>query len=227
MQAALNRLNSGNHITTTYRTSVFAVNNSYQAVAVAHDVLENPTQFQEYLYTGIEQENANNLETADVMINDEKPETTEYSLQETQILDRLSRFSQDLDSRWKGALFSLNPNNPDATRHFCTSAREIFTEIFDSRAKDEVVFAALPNCEKTKNGKASRRSKIRYFLHKKGFVSDVVEDFIDKDMDNILELFHVLSKGTHGQAGTYSFEKLYSVKKRVEDGLIFLCDIAI
>ena len=141
-------------------------------------------------------------------------------------MNRLADLSKDLDDRWKGALFSLNPANPDAARHFCTSAREIFTEIFDSKAKDADVFATFPTCEKTDRGNATRRVKIRYFLHKKGFRDNDVEDFIEKDMQNILDLFHILSTGTHGEAGKYTFEKLFAIKKRVEDGLIFLCDIA-
>jgi len=227
IQSELRRLNSSSRVsTTTYRTSVYAVNNSYQAVATTYDYLDNPTPFQEYVYSRIEQENANNLETANVVIDDVQPDTPVYSLQDTKIMNHLSHISKDLDDRWKGALFSLNPANPDATRHFCTSAREIFTEIFDSKAKDVDVFAILPNCEKTDRGNATRKSKIRYFLNKKGLVDADVEDFIDKDMQNILELFHILSTGTHGEAGKYTFEKLATVKKRVEDGLIFLCDIA-
>ena len=227
IQSEFRRLNSSSRTTTTtYRASVYAVNNSYQAVATTYDYLDNPTPFQEYVYSGIEQENANNLETANVVIDDIQPDTPVYSLQDTKIMNRLSHISKDLDDRWKGALFSLNPANPDATRHFCTSAREIFTEIFDSKAKDDDVFAIFPNCEKTDRGNATRKSKIRFFLNKKGLVDADVEDFIDKDMQNILDLFHILSTGTHGEAGKYTFEKLATVKQRVEDGLIFLCDIA-
>jgi hypothetical protein len=141
-------------------------------------------------------------------------------------MDRLLSLSSDLDNRWKGALFSLNPNNPDATRHFCTSAREIFTEIFDTKATDNDVFAVLPNCQRTNNGNATRRSKIQYFLHRKGIDDSDVETFIDSDINNILELFHTLSDGTHGAAGRYTINQLTVIKKRVEDGLIFLCDIA-
>ena len=227
IKAELRRLNSSpSRSVTTYRTSVFAVNSSYQAVANTYDYLDNPTPFQEYIYSGIEQENANNLETANVVIDDLQPDVLVYSLQDTSVMNRLSLISKDLDDRWKGALFSLNPANPDATRHFCTSAREIFTEIFDSKAKDADVFAVFPNCDKTDRGNATRKSKIRYFLSKKGLVDSDVEDFIEKDMQNILELFHILSTGTHGEAGKYTSEKLATIKKRVEDGLIFLCDIA-
>jgi hypothetical protein len=188
--------------------------------------MEVGTPFQEYIYEGIEQENANNLTAANVVLDNAEPTKPEYSLQNTQIMNRLSLISVDLDSRWKGALFSLSPQNPDATRHFCTSAREIFTEIFDTKATDRDVFAAMPDCEKTDRGNASRRAKIKFFLTRKGFVDGDVETFIDDDITNILELFHTLSVGTHGAAGRYTMNQLAAIKKRVEDGLIFLCDIA-
>jgi len=227
IQNELRRLNSSSRVgVTTYRTSVMAVNTSYQTVASTYDHLDNPTPLQEYIYSSIEQENANNLETANAIMDEVQPSALLYSLQDTKIMLRLSLISQDLDDRWRGALFSLNPANPDAARHFCTSAREIFTEIFDRKAPDADVFAVFPSCEKTDRGNATRRAKIRYFLHRKGFRDDNVEDFVEKDMQNILELFHVLSTGTHGEAGKYTIEKLSAIKKRVEDGLIFLCDIA-
>lgn len=228
IQSELRKLNSSASVrtVTTYRTSVNAVHSSYQNVAANYDTLENISPFQEYVYSSIEQENANNLETANVVLDDAQPDTTEYSLQDTKIMSRLSSISKDLDDRWKGALFSLNPANPDATRHFCTSAREIFTEIFDSKATDNEVFLTFPNCEKTERGNASRRSKIKFFMHKKGLHDVSAETFVEDDIENILELFRVLSTGTHGASGKYTFPQLASIKKRVEDGLIFLCDIA-
>ena len=228
IQSELRKLNSSTstRTVTTYRTSVNTMHSSYQNASANYDILESTTPFQEYVYSTIEQENANNLETANVVLDDAQPGVPEYSLQDTKILGKLSSISKDLDDRWKGALFSLNPVNPDATRHFCTSAREIFTEIFDSKATDKDVFLAFPNCEKTERGNASRRSKIKFFMHKKGFHDALVETFVEDDIDNILELFHVLSTGTHGASGKYTFPQLASIKKRVEDGLIFLCDIA-
>lgn len=170
---------------------------SYQNVAANYDMLENTTPFQEYMYSTIEQENANNLETANVVLDDAQPDAPEYSLQDSKIMSQLSSISKDLDDRWKGALFSLNPANPYATRHFCTSAREIFTEIFESKATYKEVFQSFPNCERTERGNASRRSKIKFFMHRKGFHDVSAEAFVENDIDNILELFHVLSTGTH------------------------------
>ena len=228
IQSELRKLTSSSsaRIVTTYRTSVDVLHTSYRNVAANYDMLENVSPFQDFIYSSIEQENANNLEAANVVLDNAQPEVPEYSLQDTKIMNRLSSISKDLDDRWKGALFSLNPINPDAARHFCTSAREIFSEIFDSKATDGDVFSAFPDCKKTDRGNASRQSKIKYFMYKKSLDDATAESFVENDIANILELFHVLSTGTHGASGKYTYEQLSSIKKRVEDGLIFLCDIA-
>lgn len=213
-------------VTTTYTTSVLSLNTIYGHVASYYDTLDHPSDFEDRFYSDIEQENANSLETANAIVNDALPEAAASSIQDSVITEQLARISVDLYNRWRGALFSLNPSNPDATRHFCTSAREVFTEIFNIKAPDELVLLELPNCEKTPNGSVTRRSKIRFFLSKKGISNTNAENFVEEDITNILELFHTLSDGTHGEAGRYGLDKLYAVKKRVEDGLLFLCNIA-
>ena len=123
-----------------------------------------------------------------------------------------------------GAIYALNPKNPDATRHFCTSTREIFIQIIDTKAKEDDVIKVFPNCEKTENGSVTRRSKIKYLLYQKG-VNDVdMEEFIHSDIENILSLLYELNGGTHGKSGKYTINQLKSIKKRAERGLNFLCE---
>lgn len=225
IKSELSKLNSGLRITTTYSTSVRTLNVSYQRVTDNYEVLENTNSKQEQLYDLIEQENANNLVVANTLNNPNDTAEIEGSLNDSMIGDTLKILSPDLNDRWNGALYSLNPKNPDATRHFCTSSREIFTDIFDNYAHDEEVFNMFPNCDKTERGNATRRWKIKYFLNKKGIELKGAEEFIDNDIDNILELYHILSDGTHGYAGRYTFIQLKAIKKRVEDGILFLCNI--
>lgn len=225
IKSELSKLNSGLRITTTYSTSVRTLNVSYQRVTDNYEVLENTNSKQEQLYDLIEQENANNLVVANTLNNPNDTAEIEGSLNDSMIGDKLKILSPDLNDRWNGALYSLNPKNPDATRHFCTSSREIFTDIFDNYAHDEEVFNMFPNCDKTERGNATRRWKIKYFLNKKGIELKGAEEFIDNDIDNILELYHILSDGTHRYAGRYTFIQLKAIKKRVEDGILFLCNI--
>ncbi len=133
--------------------------------------------------------------------------------------------STDLDDRWNGAVFSLNPQNPDAARHFCTSAREILTQILQLKAPDADVIALLPDCDRTPDGSPTRRSKIRYFLARRDMAAENLEQFVEDDIENIVQLFNVFNKGTHGAAGTFDLSQLDAVKKRVENGIMFLTEI--
>ena len=221
----LRKLNSSLKMNTTYTISVKNLNNSYQNVSSYYSFLESANQQQKELYSLIENENVNNLMVANTLNNEQEQSSIDVSLNDSVIGDKLKILSPDLNDRWNGALFSLNPQNPDATRHFCTSSREIFTDIFDKYATDNDVFNMFPNCEKTEKGNATRRWKIKYFLNKKGIELAGAEEFIDNDIANILELYHILSDGTHGNAGKYTFIQLKAIKKRVEDGILFLCKI--
>ncbi|MBH1956128.1 hypothetical protein I8H84_00960 [Candidatus Saccharibacteria bacterium] len=223
INSELRRLNSS--YSTKYTVSVRTLNTAYEQVSTHYDNLESPTPFEDLFYSSVEQENANSIVTANTL-DDQPTDTGDESLSDTLIADNLEYFSADLDKRWRGALFSLNPANPDAARHFCTSSREIFTDLIELKAADKEVFSKFPDCEKTERGNATRRSKIKYLLDKKGIASEAAEDFVEKDIQNIINLFYTLSDGTHGEAGKYNNTKLLSVKKRVEDGIIFLSNIA-
>lgn len=178
------------------------------------------------LVTLSEREASNSAAVAEALIADE-PETL-ASTQDTGILEYLAGFSRDLCDRWRGALFSLSPGNPDAGRHFCTSVREIFTEIIDKWADNEDVLEADPNCELTPNKTGpSRRAKIRYLLKRKGVDSPEMLGFVEKDIDDILQLFHVFNEATHGPAGKHGLAKLHSIRHRVEGGIMFLAAVAL
>lgn len=173
-----------------------------------------------------EKEASNSAAVAEALMADESEATGEAS--DTGIVEYLAGFSQDLCDRWRGALFSLNPVNPDAGRHFCTSVREIFTEILEKWANNDDVVEADPSCELTPNGTGpSRRAKIRYLLKRKGADSPEMLGFVEKDIDDILQLFHVFNEATHGAAGKHGFAKLQSIRQRVEGGIMFLAAIAL
>ncbi len=226
LQKELNRFNNSQHMTTKYTISVKNLNSSYEKVNATYNQLNSTTKEKE-IFNYIEQENVNNLTVANTLISSDAEEDIGTELQDNVIGNQLKKLSDDLNNRWLGAIFALNPHNPDATRHFCTSTREIFTEIFDKYAKDKEVFSIFPDCDKTDRGTATRKSKIKYFLYKKGIDIKNADEFIDNDIDNILELYHILSDGTHGEAGRYNIIQLKAIKKRVEDGINFLCSIVI
>lgn len=144
------------------------------------------------------------------------------SLRATGITDELTSIDPDLNARWRGALYALNPRNPDAARHFCTSSREILARIVDGAASDAEVIAADPAAEITPDGTVSRRARIKHCLHRHG--SDEVElvDFVEADIDNVVALFSEFNQGTHGSAGLFSISQLGALKTRVEHAIQFL-----
>lgn len=173
-----------------------------------------------------EREMANSVAVANVLEGEQPTEEVD-GLENDALGAELKRISPDLDRRWRGAVFSLNPSNPDASRHFCASAREIFTQILEFKASDQDVVAWAPDCERTDQGTPSRRAKIRYMLHQKNLLDDPLEDFIGEDMDDIVGLFRSLNKGTHGDADVFDARQLHAIRKRVEDGILFLTKLAI
>lgn len=224
----LNKLRSGSTTVRyqTLRSSTLALNTHYESLELREqefDDLHNGAYFLDLS----EKENANSLEASNVLESDEAsaPVIDPSELVESEITDELSSISIELDNRWRGALFSLNPSNPDAARHFCTSAREVFVQILETRAPDDAVLAQDPECEKTDRNLPTRKSKIKYTLVNAGILNDAAVDFVDEDVRNVLQLFRIFNDGTHGSSGRYNLNKLLTIKNRVESGILYLSKI--
>ena len=172
-----------------------------------------------------EQETANSLDVTNVLLGETPEEDLDDDLALSAITSELAQISGDLDHRWHGAVYALSPRNPDAARHFCTSAREIMTTILDLKAPYAAVEAAHPGCQKTAKGTPTRRARIDYCLARKGLGDDALASFVDSDIGNVVDLFHVLSAGTHGPASKYGLDELQPLKRRVEDAILFLSKI--
>lgn len=176
---------------------------------------------------------ANSLELSQRLSAEDNGEVTEDAvnedeevLRESAVDEELSKLSDDFLRRWQGALFSLNPRNPDAARHFCTSVREIFTAILHKYAPDELVDQFFNDYAMDKNGRPTRRERIRYLLESKKLTSPEFFELVDEDISDILRLFDFFNKATHGSSGKFSLATLVGIKARVEDSIIFLAKIA-
>ena len=211
-------------IYTTFRTSVEDVHRTYVRLESAAETSRYDGRFNEVLDLS-EREAANNASVMNAMLGHPERVSGQESIQSTALDPILQLIGADLPERWHGALFSLNPSNPDAARHFCTSAREVLSNILDSRAPDQLVLAEMPACDRTRDGSPTRRSKIRFFLQRGNMAASALEDFIDEDMKNVLQLFREFNDGTHGSAGRFTLDQLWAIKKRVEHAVEFLWSI--
>lgn len=208
-----------------FRTSVHTLHNTYTRLEQRSETQTLGKSYNRVLDLS-EREAANSLQVMNSLLGTEaETEQPTDNLMNAALTDELRKISEDLDDRWQGAVFSLSPRNPDAARHFCTSAREVITQILEIKAQDTDVISLMPDCDRTDQGKPTRRAKIKFFLHRKGLTDDTLEEFVEQDMENIVELFSIFNDGTHGSAGKFDLNQLSSIKKRVEDGIMFLSQL--
>lgn len=200
------------------QASFRVLNEAYECVDVEAD---SWTETGAALADLAEAETANSAAATNALLG----EQAELPREDTRITNELRLISEDLDKRWRGALFSLDSRNPDAARHFCTSAREILTRMIDLEAPDKVVLAAVPDCGRLDDGRPIRRDKIGYLLSKSGSDYETMRNFVEKDVDDVMKLFRVFNDATHGDAGTLELNALRALKQRVEGAISFLSAI--
>jgi len=224
LQNELRRLSASrttSTVTVRYRTStslITAVGQSFGGVesAVESGRWADPDN----LLDLAEGETADSVAALNRLIAPEDP--GEGDLRSTALTTELTDIDPELHARWTGALFALNPKNPDAARHFCTSARELITMMLDREAPDSVVKAANPDYLDTPSGGVSRRAKIHYCLGRKGNDIEEMVEFVHADIDGVIGLFDDFNRGTHGAAGRFPLAELVVLKDRVERAVKFL-----
>lgn len=226
LESEVARLNRGQqHRTsvryTVTRTSALRVHSIYREVEHSASV-QDWDERRLALLDLAETETANSAHVANALLGDSSDDLPER--EGTALTDELSSVSDDLDKRWRGALFSISTDNPDAARHFCTSAREILIEMINLKAPDSAVVTAYPD-GRTPDGRVARRSKIRYLLDLYGADDPSLGEFVDADIDDVMNLFGAFNKGTHGDAGRYAVTELRVIKTRVEGAVRFLSTV--
>jgi hypothetical protein len=204
----------------TYRVSVETLHSSFVRLESAPSRAEWGPAGDE-LFDLAEGEAANSVQSLNALLSPAVA-VDERAMRETTLRNELHELSPDLDARWRGALYALNPGNPDAARHFCTSSRELLVSVLDAEAPDDRVLEHLRDCPKTDEGRPTRRAKIQFCLERKALAAPELVDFVDEDLDNVATLFAVFNEATHGRAGKFDLDQLASLKLRVEDAIRFL-----
>ena len=202
------------------RTSVAALHSAYERLS---DSDADP------FYADLaERDTANSVTVLNTLLGDvSQVQVSDGKLTSTKLPEALGRFPADMQDRWSGAIFALSPRNPDAARHFCTSAREILAGILNVEAPDAEVLFRFPECQVTEQGTPTRRAKVYYCLDRNGLNNEALEDFIAANIDDLSVLFKDLNTGAHGPAGKFSLPQLTAIKIRVEDAIEFICEIVV
>lgn len=220
LRSALQRL-SAQTTTIRYRSFHASVADLYSAYERLDKSNADP-----FLKDLAERDTANSVTVLNALLGDSSQiRVGDGRLADTRLEELLSKYPTEIHDRWSGAIFALNPGNPDAARHFCTSAREILADILNTEAPDAKVFSKFPNCQLTDQGTPTRRAKIHYCLDRSGLNNGDLEDFIERNIKDLSILFKDLNTGSHGPAGRFSLPQLTAIKIRVEDAIEFICQI--
>ena len=208
-------------ITVRYRS----FHTSAAALYSAYERLDN-SDADPFLSDLAERDTANSVTLLNTLLGDSSHDRVgDVELTSTKLSESLSRYPTDMQDRWSGAIFALNPRNPDSARHFCTSAREILADILNTEAPDAEVLSWFPDCDVTEQGTPTRRAKIHYCLDRSGLNDGALENFIEVNINDLSVLFKDLNTGAHGPAGRFSLPQLTAIKTRVEDSIDFICEI--
>ena len=54
---------------------------------------------------------------------------------------------------------------------------------------------------------------------------ETLEEFVEKDLENVVQLFRLFNDGTHGSSGRFTQAQLLANRKRVEGAFTFLLNI--
>jgi hypothetical protein len=122
-----------------------------------------------------------------------------------------------------GARQSLESSNPDKVRHFATSLRELFTHVLHALSPDEKIKKWSNSPEHYDKGKPTRRARLRYICRSLDY--ELFSDFLEKDIDAVVEFLKLFQRGTHEIIPPYTDFQLKIMLVRMESALRLLLEI--
>ena len=158
-------------------------------------------------------------------LEEEAHQLEENIQQETESIleELLRRLNVDLIVLLHGARQSLESTNPDKIRHFATSLRELFTHVLHALSPDGKVKSWSNSPEHYDRGKPTRRGRLLYIC--RSLNHDPFSDFLEKDINAVLEFLRLFQRGTHEITPTYTDFQLKMMLVRMESTLRFLLEI--
>lgn len=158
-------------------------------------------------------------------LEEETHQLENYTQQETEstLEELLRNLNADLIVLLDGARQCLESKNPDKVRHFATSLRELFTHVLHILSPDNKVKNWSNSPEHYDKGKPTRRARLLYICRSLNY--DPFSDFLDKDINTVLEFLNLFQRGTHEIIPIYTDFQLKIMLVRMESTLRFLLEI--
>jgi Predicted pPIWI-associating nuclease len=137
----------------------------------------------------------------------------------------LERVNPDLRAMWNGAIAAIDSNNPDKTRHFSISMRELITHVIHTLAPDKDIKNWTNNVDYYHNNRPTRKARLNYICRETATGS--FSDFMESDIASIIEMMNLFHAGTHKVDSDLSTRQLIVLKRRVESSIKYLIEISI
>lgn len=135
----------------------------------------------------------------------------------------LRKLNPDFIVPLHGARQSFESTNPDKVRHVATSLRELFTHVLHALSPDDKVKDWSNSPEHYYNNRPTRRARLLYICRSLNY--DQFSNFLEKDIDTVLEFLKLFQRGTHEIMPTYTDLQLRVMLIRMESTLRFLLEI--
>jgi len=136
----------------------------------------------------------------------------------------LMELNPDFPQLLNGAIEALSSDNPDKSRYFTTSLRELITHVLHLLAPDEKVKSWSLNPEYYKNDKPTRSGRILYIC--RNINHGPFNKFVEKDVKALSEFINLFHRGTHSIKINYTEEQLRALLFKFRTSIRFLIDIS-
>lgn len=125
----------------------------------------------------------------------------------------------------RGARKAFASDNPDRVRHTITSFRELFTQVLHHLAPDDEVKNWSTSDKDFDKGRPTRRARFLFIC--RSINCPPFSEYVQKDVEMMLEVAELLQRGTHQVAIPYTEKQLLALKVTLENGIRHLIEISI
>lgn len=158
-------------------------------------------------------------------LTEEKPVQSKIIDRSVKLESLLKGIDKDLLIPYHGMLDVLSIASVDQTRHFSTSARELFEHTLRKLAPDkEVVNWDGESKFRDVRGNPTREGRIQY-IYRNINKSSEFSSFVDKDINSKLAFLKVMQTGVHELGSKYDRTQMDAIKVVMECTLVSLIEL--
>lgn len=154
----------------------------------------------------------------------EELETQIAVVLEDELQAMLTQLDPGLVNMIKGAREALHSNNADKVRHVITSYRELSTHVLHRLSPDSAVKAWSKSKDDFANGRPTRKARLKFIC--RDINHGAFDDFVEKDIETMVQVFDFLNKGTHEITTNFTESQLRALTVKAESSVQFMLAIS-